>query len=60
MNEAQHNLCKFAKPASPKQLSSPWLYKVLSFDKLPKHITGEKGVGLQGMIIYVYILYTLK
>lgn len=48
MNEAQEKFLKFAKPASPKQLSSPWLYKLLSFDKLQNHIYGGKGVGSQG------------
>jgi len=48
MNEAQDKFRKYAQPASPQQLSSPWLYKILAFDKIQKHIFGGKGVGSQG------------
>lgn len=48
MNEAQELFKKYAKPASPKQLSSPWLYKLLSFNKIQPFIYGGKGVGSQG------------
>ena len=43
MNEAQAAFRKFAVPASPEQLSSPWLYRVLSEPKIQKHIFGGKG-----------------
>ncbi len=48
MNEAQALFRKYAIPASPLQLKSEWLYKLLSFAKLSPHIFGGKGVGSQG------------
>lgn len=44
MNEAQAAFRKFAVPASPEQLKSEWLYKVLSTESIQKHIYGGKGI----------------
>ena len=48
MNEAQELFLKYAKPASPEQLESKWLYTLLKCDKIQKYIYGGKGVGSQG------------
>eukprot|EP01084_Bolivina_argentea_P192216 330026_1 len=48
MTEAQELFRKYAAPASPIQLKSEWLYKLLSFNKISKYIYGGKGVGSQG------------
>jgi UTP-glucose-1-phosphate uridylyltransferase/mevalonate kinase len=48
MTEAQNLFKKYAAPLSPKELSSPKLYKILSDKNIEKWIYGGKGVGSQG------------
>jgi galactokinase len=48
MTEAQRLFDKFIAPASPSELASPKLHKVLSDPKIQELIWGGKGVGSQG------------
>ena len=48
MSEAQSLFDQYAVPASPEELSSPTLHRVLSHAPLAPHVWGGKGVGSQG------------
>jgi len=48
MSEAQSHFDRLAAPASPKELASRMLHKVLAHPPLQQHIWGGKGVGSQG------------
>ena len=48
MSEAQACFDRYATPACPRELASPVLHRVLSYEPLGPHIWGGKGVGSQG------------
>ena len=48
MVEAQAAFDRYAAPASPDELRSPVLHRVLSHGALAPHVWGGKGVGSQG------------
>jgi len=48
MTQAQGLFDRYAVPASPDELASPVLHKVLSHAALAPHVWGGKGVGSQG------------
>jgi UTP-glucose-1-phosphate uridylyltransferase/mevalonate kinase len=48
MVEAQTFFDRYAIPASPVELASPTLHRVLDYEPLKPHIWGGKGVGSQG------------
>jgi len=48
MSEAQLEFDRCATPASPLELTSPVLHRVLAHNKLRPHMWGGKGVGSQG------------
>jgi UTP-glucose-1-phosphate uridylyltransferase/mevalonate kinase len=48
MVEAQSFFDRYAIPASPVELASPTLHRVLGYEPLKPHIWGGKGVGSQG------------
>ncbi len=48
MTEAQRRFDRYAAPASPDQLASPVLHRVLSHPALAPYVLGGKGVGSQG------------
>jgi UTP-glucose-1-phosphate uridylyltransferase/mevalonate kinase len=48
MVEAQQFFDRYAIPASPVELASPTLHRVLDYAPLKPHIWGGKGVGSQG------------
>ena len=48
MTEAQAAFDRYAAPASPDELRSPVLHKVLAHPALAAHVWGGKGVGSQG------------
>ena len=56
MNEAQAAFRKFAVPASPDQLRSQWLYRVLSAPSIQKHIFGGKGHGHSHLVMLTLYL----
>ena len=48
MIQAQKEFDTYATPASPENLTSPMLHKLLTYEPLQQHVYGGKGVGSQG------------